>query len=260
MFIFLERQKRDLLYELIRSSFKLRYNDSILGFIWVILKPLLNFLVLYIIFSNFKADLGTGVDTFQIYLLTGIIFYGYFSESLLTGMNSLLGMAHIILKVKFPKELAVMSSQGLALINFLITFTILIIVSLFNNISPNLLSIVYLLYQIFLLSVFCYSLTIWFSVLTIRFRDLRNIFEILLQLGFYLSPIFYSVDFIPESYRGIYMLNPITIIMQSARTALISGNIINLKSSAILLLVSILMIVVGSRFFKKQVQKVTEYY
>lgn len=109
-----QKWQLDLLRELIRTSFKLRYNDSVLGFIWVILKPLLTFTVLFIVFSNFKSDVYGSIETFQVYLLVGVVFYGYFSESILSGMDSLLGLAHIILKVQFPKQLAVLSSQGLA--------------------------------------------------------------------------------------------------------------------------------------------------
>lgn len=250
----------DLLIQLIRTNFKLRYNDSVLGFIWVILKPLLSFLVLYLVFSNFKSNVFGDADNYQIYLLIGVVFYGYFSESILSGMNSLLGMAHIILKVKFPKELAVLSSQGLALINFMISLSILVVLGLFSDIHPNLLSVLYFLLIIIVLTVMTYSVSLFTSVLTVKLKDLQNIVEVMLQLGFYLTPIIYPLAMLPEKYRAIFMLNPITIIIQAARGALIYGDILYYKELGVILIIAVLLIIIGRFYFNKFVQRVTEYY
>lgn len=255
-----QKWQLDLLRELIRTSFKLRYNDSVLGFIWVILKPLLTFTVLFIVFSNFKSDVYGSIETFQVYLLVGVVFYGYFSESILSGMDSLLGLAHIILKVQFPKQLAVLSSQGLALINFFFSLIILIAISLLNPIQPTLLSLLNFVYAISVLTVSAYSISLFSSVITVRFRDLKQIFEILLQLGFYLSPIIYPISLIPESYRDIYMLNPVTIVIQSARAALITGEVLYFKELTIIMLGALCVILIGRIYFSKFVKRVTEYY
>ncbi len=254
------RQKLDLLYELIRTNFKLRYNDSILGVVWVVLKPLLSFLVLFFVFANFKSNLGGSIETFQVYLLTGIVFYGYFSEGILSGMNSLLGMAHIILKVQFPRQLAVLSAQGLALINFLITLIILFVIASRNPIHPTFLSMMYFAYLVMVLTAFNYALSIYLSVATVKLRDLKNIFEILLQLGFYTSPIFYSIELIPENARAIYMMNPITIVIQGARSALINGQVLYVNSATVVLIISVLLILLGQIYFNKTVKRVAEYY
>ena len=250
----------DLLYELLRTSFKLRYNDSFLGFIWVILKPLLSFLVLFFVFKNFKSNLGGSIETFQIYLLVGIVFYGYFSESITTGMNSLLGLAHIILKVKFPKQIAVMTAQGVSLINFLFALVVLFVIALLNPIHPTPASIAYFFFDVIVLTLFTYGISLFTSVITVRVRDLKNITEILLQLGFYLSPIIYPIEIIPVSVRKYFMLNPITIVIQAARSALINGRIEYVNSMLAVLGVSVLLIFIGQFYFNAKVKRIAEYY
>jgi len=254
------QQRLDLLEQLVRTNFKLRYNDSFLGVVWVILKPLLSFLVLFFVFSNFKSDLFEDPSLFQVYLLTGIVLYGYLSESLLNGMNSLLGLAHIILKVNFPKKTALISNQVLSFINFLITFAILLVVAIFSGIEFELVSASYMVLIVLTLTIMCYSISLFLSIMTVRLRDLKNIMEILLQLGFYLSPIFYPVSLVPEQYLTIYNLNPVTIMIQAFRDALILNQVNAIFEISMILAASIFATMIGNAYFKKHVRLVAEYY
>lgn len=250
-------QRFDLLKELVRSGFKLRYNDSFLGVIWVVLKPLLSFLVLFFVFSKFK-DLS--IENFQVYLLTGIIVYNYFSESILSGTGSLLGMAHVILKVKFPREIAVLSSQALILINLFINLVILAFFGITTGVHTTFLSGLYAFYILFVLTMLSFGMTLFTSVMTVKLRDIQFILEVLLQLGFYLSPIFYPIKMIPVRFRPFIEYNPITIMIQAVRGAVISGEIINVRPVLYLTVGSLFIIAFGLLFFKKHVKKVAEFY
>jgi ABC-type polysaccharide/polyol phosphate export permease len=209
------------------------------------------------VFSHFKA---LGVDNYQIYLLSGIMVYTYFSESVMSGTGSLMGMAHIILKVKFPKEIAVLSSQGLATISLFINLGILAVFAVIQDVTTGPLEILYIFFVLFILTVITYGITLFTSVITVRLRDLNDIIEVFLQLGFYLSPIIYPLDIIPVSYRPVIMYNPITIVMQTVRAALVDREIIHLELNLILLGIGIFLVIFGRLLFKKMVKKVAEYY
>lgn len=251
------QQKRDLLGELLRTNFKLRYNDSVLGVIWVILKPLLNFVILFVVFSNFRS---LAVEKYEVHLLLGIILYGYFSESVLTGTGSLRGMAHIILKINFPKEIAVMSSQGLALISMGINLLILIIFAIVKGVDITFISALYFLGIILIMTILTYGISLFTSIASVRFRDVTNLIEVFLQMGFYLSPIIYTTDILPTKVRTLIELNPMTVFIDSARKAVIFGDIANIKKLAIIFVITLVIVFINHRFFKKHMRNIAEYY
>lgn len=251
------RHKLDLLYVLLRTGFRLRYNDSLLGVLWVVIRPLITFVVLYLVFSFF---VNRNIENFQIYLFSGLIIYNYFSESVMNGAGSLLGMAHIILKVQFPKEIAVLSTQGLAVISLVINLGILTVFAYFTGVNTNLPAILYFLFIMVVLTTITYGISLFTSVMSVRLRDVKNLIEVFLQIGFYLSPIIYPLDIVPLPFRTVIQYNPMTIIIQASRDAIGNGNIIYVDHMFVLLGIGILLIAIGSIFFNKRVKKVAEYY
>ena len=241
--------------ELVRTKFKLRYNNSILGFVWVLLKPLMTFAVLYLIFSFFKAG---WIENYQIYLLLGIIIFYLVNDGVLYGMKGILEVSDIILKVNFPREIAITSSEILAVINFLINMLVLIVFVLFNPISPTLISALYFLFIIIVLILLIYGVSLFTSIILVKLRDMEHITELIMQLLFYGTPIFYPIEMLPESIRTIVMLNPLTIIIQAARSALIYGEIEYLKGVIIIFGIMVLVLVTGSFYFRKNVKRIAE--
>lgn len=252
------RNNKDLLIELVKTNFKLRYNNSILGFVWVLLKPFLTFLVLYVVFSSFRAN--SSIDNYTIYLLSGIIIFTFISEGILFGLNSLLDKANIILKVNFNKEIAVLSSEIMALINFLINLLILTIFIAFNPVNVTILSFLYLLFILFVISFGLISVSLFSSILILKFRDLQNITELTMQLLFYGSAIFYPIEQIPVRFQWLIKLNPLYNLIDAARNALVEGSIVNVKEVLIIFAFILILFVVGSYFFSKNVKRVAEYF
>ncbi len=258
----------DLLYQLVRTNFKLKYNDSVLGFIWVLLKPFLIFAMLYVIFSNVSK--GGTQQNFQIYLLIGIIMFTYFSESVTLGMNSLLDKAHIILKVNFNRRIAVYSNHLMAVINLVINLFILAVFTVFNDVHFTALSLLYFFFLIIVLGITTLGLSFFTSVLFIRFKDLLHITEISLQLLFYASAIFFPLTLVPEKIsilifqdipaRAILELNPLFIIIRSARDAYILGEINYIPEVLMVFAVGMSLLILGQLFFKNRVKRVAEYF
>ena len=248
----------DLLYELVKTSFTLKYHGSVLGFIWVVLKPFLQFLILYTVFSNVGGNETT--QSFTIYLLLGLVMFSFFQEGISMGTNALLEKAHIILKVNFNRNLAIFSSLSLSLINFIINFGIVLIFALFNPINITVVSLLYFIFIIFVELILILGVSFFTSIITVKIRDLQHIIEVGMQLLFYASAIFFQIEIVPEPYREILKLNPIFILIDASRHALIYGEIVSIEKVAIIAVISIIILIFGLIFFKSKVKRIAEFF
>jgi ABC-2 type transport system permease protein len=248
----------DLLFELVKTSFTLKYNGSILGFIWVLLKPFMQFTILYIVFSNLGAN--KNIENFNIYLLVGLVMFSFFQESFMSGVHALLDKAHIILKVNFDKTLAIYSTLLLATINLFINFIIILVFVIFNPIDVTPISFLYFLFLVLVMFILVTGIAFFTSIITVKIRDLQHLVEVGMQLAFYATPIFYKLEIIPEPFQSILAYNPLFIIIQSSREALLYGEIIYVKRVLILACVSLIIFLLGFLFFKSKVTKIAEYF
>ncbi len=247
--------RKDLLIELVRTNFKLKYNNSLLGFIWVLLKPFAIFLVLYLVFSYFR---GGWIENYQVYLLLGIILYTFFNEGIVYGMNGILSTAHIILKVNFPKEIALAASLIMALVNFFINFGVLIVFSFFNPVKLNFIALLYFVLIILIMFTLVYGISFFTSMLLVKLRDLQHVTELVMQLLFYGTPIFYPVNILPEKFQKIISLNPLAVLIQAARGALIYGEISSVKKVTFVMFCSLFILILGREYFRRNVKRVAE--
>ena len=247
----------DLLYELVKTSFKLKYNGSMLGFFWVLLKPFLQFSILYIVFSNFSRN--QEIDGFAIYLLIGVVNFSFIQDGVVSGVNSILGKANIVLKVNFNKELTVYSNIILAIINLIINYLIVIIFSTFNEVHITFYSFLYVILIMLVQTTVLTALAFFTSILTVRFRDLQHIAEVSMQLLFYGSAIFYPIEIVPEKFREILELNPIYIFIQATRNAVLEGEVTLYAKLIAVFLASLIMLLIGRLYFNSQIKRVAEY-
>lgn len=220
----------DLIKEIGISDFKVKYNNSILGYFWSLGKPLMLFLILYIVFYKF-LKFGVGIPNFPVYLLLGIVLWSYFAEATLTAMHSVVGKGGLIRKVYFPREVIVISSSITTFLTFLLNMLVVFgfIIFLRIPITANYLLVIPIIIELY---IFTLAVSLILSAMFVKFRDIGHIWEVLLQGLFYATPVIYAVGAIPESYRGVIMLNPIAQIIQSARYALISNE--SITSSQVL--------------------------
>lgn len=245
----------ELLWELAKTDFKIRYNGSILGYIWALLKPLLIFLILNFVFSNV---FGRNIPHYSINLLTGIILWNYFSEGTMVGMTSLLSKANLITKVKVSKWTIVLASIINSTITFAINLVILLAFFIYFRISPSLISIGLALVFFILI----YLLIVGFSLITaplfLKYRDLNQVWEVLLTLGFYASPIIYPLSLIPVRYQPYLWINPMSYLIHYTKLALVDGQLISFDRMAILVIIIAIILVIGIIVFNKMHKKVAE--
>jgi ABC-2 type transport system permease protein len=211
---------RTLVRELAITDFKLKYQGLALGYIWSLAKPLMLFAVLYFVFTRL-IKLGGAVPHYAIYLLLGVVLWSYFLESTLVAMVSVVDRGDLIRKVYFPRLVIPIATSISSLItlglNLLVVFVFIAVTGV--GFRATLPLFVLLLIELYVLSLGC---SLLLAALYVRFRDIRPIWEVGLQLLFYASPIIYPLTLVPTRFAGIMALSPIAQIIEDARKILIT--------------------------------------
>lgn len=207
---------RELLRNLVIGEIKVRYKRSVLGFVWVMLNPLLMMLILNMVFSGlFKVS----TQNYTAYLLSGIILWSFFAQSTSTSITSLMGNSNLIKKVYLPKAIFPFSVIMSATINFVFSLVPLFIIFLITGTSPS--AYIYILpVCIILVLMFSFGISLILSTLTVFFHDTKYIYEVLLLAWMYATPIFYPESIVPERFRLILHLNPFYYFLSVFRASL----------------------------------------
>lgn len=209
-----------LLRQLVITDFKLRYQGSVLGYLWSLLRPLALFAILYVVFAKF-LKIGDSIPHFPIYLLTGIVLWNYFAEVTSNSINAIAGKGDLIRKINFPKYVMVLAGSFSALINLGLNSIVIAVFMAFNNVDIRS-TIIFL--PILILELFVLSLAVAFflSAIFVRFRDINYIWEVVMQGAFYATPILYPLSLVPESAAKLLLLNPMAQIIQDVRYVLVT--------------------------------------
>ncbi len=210
--------------ELVRSGFKLRYQDSALGYLWSLLKPIFLFTVLYIVLVGFLG-IGAGDPTWPVSLLLGIVLWNFFAEITGMGLTSVVDRGDIIRKVNFPKYVIVLSNSFLALINLLLNFIVIAIFMVINHVYPTWSALMLPVYVIELF-VFALGLAFFLSAVFVKLRDINYIWEIIMQALFYGSVVMFPLATVihhSRKFAEVLLLNPITSAIQGARHVLVNA-------------------------------------
>jgi ABC-2 type transport system permease protein len=213
---YISKQNRALLSELVRTDFKLRYQGSVLGYAWSLLRPLMIFVILYIVFVKF-LKLGNDIPHFPVYLLLGIVIWNFFTEMTQQSLGSIVGRGDLIRKIRIPRWIIVFSSSISALINLCLNLVVVAFFMLINHVDVHA-SI--FLFPFILIEVYLFALgvSLFLAAAYVKFRDLNYIWEVILQAGFYLTPILYPLSRITNlSFQKLIMLNPMAQAIQDAR-------------------------------------------
>ena len=208
----------DIIRSLIYADLKQRYNGSILGWVWVVLKPLLTFVVLNFVFSRVFAHAD---PLYGIKLLTALILWNFFSEASTVGLQSLVTHAHIITKIRVPHWTVVASSIGSSCVNFLPYLVILYVFCIFYGIVLGPLAVLRVLIASGAVLAFALGMGFLLSPLFVKFRDINQVWEVVITVGFFMTPIIYPFDLIPEKFKSLVVLNPMAYIVEYARCAVL---------------------------------------
>lgn len=253
-----------LMSQLILRDFKVKYKRSVLGVLWSILQPLLMMSVMAIVFSHmfkFKVE-GTN---YLVYLMTGLIMFNYFSEASSNAMTSVVFNFTLINKVYIPKYIFPISKCLFAGINFLFTLIpwFLIILLSFVGLGeyPASLNFWYLLLPYIFLCLFMFTLGVGMiiSCISVFIRDMFYIYTIILTIWNYLTPVFYSIEILPESLQRLFQLNPLYMFINGARNIVLYNQAPSLINLVTMSLVAVLTLALGLFVFKKNQDKFIYY-
>lgn len=261
---FVSKSNRALLAELVRTDFKLRYQGSLLGYAWSLLKPLLLFVILYVVFVYF-LKIGKDIEHFPVYLLLGIVLWNFFTEMTIQSLGSIVGRGDLIRKIRIPRWMIVFSSSISATINLLLSLVVVGIFMVVNQVPiyASILMVPVYLVMIYFLALGC---SLFLAAAYVKFRDLSYIWEVILQAGFYATPIIYPLQMVQnETVEKMLLLNPMAQAIQGARHDAITTQTLTTFNAWdgswhtwIPVVVTILIFVGGLLYFKSQAKDFAE--
>ncbi|ADB58257.1 ABC transporter permease [Archaeoglobus profundus] len=245
-------RQRDVIITLTKYEFKLRYRGTVLGIGWSLLAPFLLAVVLYFVFRNVFRF----VENFALYVLVGVFVFRFFSVATSVGMYSIISKANFVTKTNLSREILPLVTTLTYFFSSFIELLILIpIISIFGGeigMYILLLPVIHIVYLIFV-----YGVNLYLSAITVYFRDLNQIWEVITNILFFASPIVYPIRVIPKEYVNIYMLNPLTRFIELYRDVMIY-NTFSINDFVYVLISSLLVFTSGHIFFRRLQRKFGE--
>ena len=240
-----------LLEQLVSRNFNTKYRQSVLGVLWSFLNPLLTMAVQYIVFSQlFRSDIAH----FPVYLLSGIILFGFFTECVSLGMDSIVMNGPLITKVAMPKVIFPLSRSLSSLINLVISLVPLLVIMLISG-APFTPALLLMPAVIALLFLFALGMTLLLCTMNVFFRDVRFLWSVVSLLWTYATPIFYPISIIPEGWRTLFRCNPMYQFIDCLRTIAIGGAAPSMSQWAACLACALIPLGVGWMVFLRNEDK-----
>lgn len=244
-------ESRDLFYFLTWRDIKIRYKQTILGVLWIILQPLISMVIFTIVFGNF-AKIPSDNIPYPIFVFIGLLFWQFFSSILNSSANSLVSNESIIKKVYFPRIMAPISSTFAHLIDMIPTIIILFGLLIYYKVSPTIESLFFLPLLLMLVLFFALGIGMFLAPLNAKFRDIRYILPFFIQLGMYATPVIYPSSLFGGSMRYIRIFNPIAEAIEVTRMSFFTVRTMDWPILILSIVVTILTFLIGFYFFRKQ--------
>jgi lipopolysaccharide transport system permease protein len=239
---------QDLFYFLVWRDIKVLYAQTVLGFSWAILNPLVQIIIFSIIFGK-VAKIPTDGIPYVLFSTVAIIPWTYMSESMMTSSQSLVAGQNLLGKVYFPRLIFPLTSVLAKLVDFSISLMLVMAVMIYYQVSPTW-NLVYLPLLVLLMMIVPSGVGLWLSALAIRYRDVKFAMPFIIRMLIYSAPILYSASAIPDQYRFLYSLNPIVAVVEGFRACLLG---LPMPWEFILpgSLVAVLVLMFGAVYFRR---------
>jgi lipopolysaccharide transport system permease protein len=250
-------QYRELLYFLIWRDLKVRYKQTALGIGWIILQPLISMVIFSFLFGGL-LEVPSGGVPYPIFVYAGLLPWNYFANSLNRSSTSLVNNQNLITKVYFPRLVVPISGVMSGLVDFSVSFIVLIVLMIIFKFYPTP-YIVFLPGFLLLAIITALGFGLWLSALNVRYRDVNYITPFLIQIWMYLTPVIYPVTIIPEKFRFLLALNPMTGVVEGFRWALLGDQLTDVQPPGSIFLLSIaislFVLVSGTMYFRRTERK-----
>lgn len=241
---------RELFYVLAWRDLSVRYRQTVIGVLWALIQPFMMMIVSTVIFGKLANMPSQGVP-YPLLVLAGMLPWQFVSASLSGASQSLVANANLISKVYFPRLIVPASAVVTALVDFLISFALMVAVMAWYHYWPP--------WQIILLPVFVFigflavlGPSLFITALNVKYRDFRYIIPFFIQFGIFACPVFYSTSVIPEKWKLLYSLNPMVGVIDGFRWSLLGGeNKIDFASFTLSLTLAMILLWLGLRYFRR---------
>ncbi|MDQ3843433.1 MAG: ABC transporter permease [Bacteroidota bacterium] len=240
---------RELFYTLTWRDIKVRYKQTVVGAAWSIIRPLLTMIIFTIVFSKIAKLPTEGNAPYAIMVFAAMLPWQFFANSLSEASNSLIGNANLITKIYFPRLIIPASSVITSFVDFAISFGLLILMMAGYRYMPSW-QIVFLPFFLILAFLSSFGISLYLTALNVKYRDFRYIIPFIVQFGLYISPVGFSSTIVPEKWRLVYSLNPMVGVIDGFRWCILGENNIYLAGFIISIIVSILFLLLGVKYFR----------
>ena len=243
------KQYRDLLYFLVARDIKVKYKQTVLGGLWAVIQPFFMMVVFTLFFGKLAKIPSDGIP-YPIFNYTAMIAWTYFAQAVSQSGNSIVGSGSLITKVYFPRIIIPFTPVVAGLLDFFIAFVVLIAMMLYFHLFPNI-TVLLLPLLILLMMLTASGVGMVLAALNAKYRDIRYTIPFLLQFWMFASPIVYPASMIPEKYRLIYALNPMTGVVEGFRAALLNTKEFPTTMVMVSLTISLVIFLAGLTYFKQ---------
>lgn len=239
---------RTMIASLVKRDLRGRYKGSVLGFLWTFLNPLFQLIVYTVVFSFI---LPSGIEKYYLYLFVALVPWIFFSTALTGGSSCIIVQKDLIKKIYFPRLVLPVSFVISQFINMLLTFIVIFIVIMISGIGINFIALTYLPVIMLVEFILALGIVTLVSAITVYLKDLEYILGIVSMAWMYMTPILYDITLIPEKFRSLYMLNPMTPIIIAYRDVLYYKKIPEIETLGLGIILGIVVLVIGIFAFKK---------
>jgi lipopolysaccharide transport system permease protein len=238
---------RNLIWVLAWVEFKQRYKNSVLGYFWSLLEPLFMFAILYIVFSNLMK---VEVEHYQLFLLQGIIMWSFFTRSTTASLMAIAGNSPLVKKVYFPRDILVISGCITALLMSIFESVVFLAFLFFFRI-PLSFNVLYLPVVIFLFFIIALGTSLVLAALNVFYRDIQYIWALILQIGFFATPVIYPLSVFPPYLLRVLSYNPLAQVIFVARDVTLYAKVPNLASFTFVIFIAVIILGIGYAVFTR---------
>jgi lipopolysaccharide transport system permease protein len=241
---------RELLYFLAWREVKVRYRQTVLGALWAILQPLLNMAIFALLFGRLAGlDRRTGDTPYALYVYLGLAPWTFFANALNNSSSSLIGNVNLITKVYFPRIIIPLAAVGAGLIDLAISLSVLVVLALVYGVTPSF-SMLLVPFLVAGVAVAATGVGALFAALTVAYRDVRYALPFLVQCWMFVTPVIYPSSIVPEKWRWILYLNPMSGFTDGLRAAFL-GQPIPVLEVAMAGAIAVLCFMIGAAYFRR---------
>ncbi len=249
---------KSLFFFLVRRDVLLRFQQTVVGFLWIVFQPLIQMLIFVAVFGVMVRVPTNGVP-YSLFFLSGFVVWTFFGQVVNNSAMSLVGNVHLISKSYFPRLALPLSAVAGSLVDLAIAFILLFVLLMFNGHYPVTLRYLLLPVLVILTVVFSSGVGLLFGALMVVFRDMRNLISFIMLVWMYVTPIIYPVTLAPEKYQMLFYLNPMTSLVNAYRWVFLGGeNLLHYKYLAVSLLVACLIWYGGAVAFRAMENKIAD--